>query len=280
MTRSRITAADANREFYEQVAEQYDATEGCVVNARLKQRLVETLQFALSNVGSGTDLQVLDACGGSGNVSLILLEMGIVPLTVDLSPEMLGIYERKARVAGYRPRTEVDEIDCFLQHTKGTWDVVVFSSALHHLEDYIAVMAAAMDRVRPGGVIVTIFDPTRVGRIGLVFRRADYLAYTATRDFTHLCARVRGRLRDAFGRTPDASAYVGALAERYALIGVDEIALGALAAERDWRVLRHVRFYEARFRLSRLMLKGARKPSSFSMVLRAPTSDGHVMRLS
>jgi SAM-dependent methyltransferase len=267
---SRPTTADANREFYAEVAEYYDTSEDCVVDPRLKERLLETLRFALLQFPTGGDLQVLDACGGSGNASLMLLEMGITPLTVDISPQMLVIYETKARAAGHRPQTEVTEIDSFLRHTTRTWDLIVFASALHHLEDYRDVMSTAMDRVRPGGVIVTMFDPTRVGRLGLALRRVDYLVHLATEDFARFVARVLSRLQAVVRPRTDHSENVGALAERYALAGVDDRGLAGLAVDRNWQILRHARFYEARFRLSRLIFRAARQASSFSLVLRAP----------
>ena len=142
-------AADANRAFYAAIAEQYDASEDCVVDPRLKGRLLETLRFALGHLPHGSVPRALDACGGSGNASLMLLELGITPLTVDISPEMLAIYETKARALGFEPQTEIDEIDSFLRRTAHVWDLIVFSSALHHLEDYRDVLSTAMARVRP-----------------------------------------------------------------------------------------------------------------------------------
>ena len=96
-------AAEANREFYASAAQTYDISEDCVVDPRLTDRLRETLGFAVSRLKVAGAPRVLDACGGSGNVSLMLLQMGMRPITADISPHMLAIYERKARAAGYVP---------------------------------------------------------------------------------------------------------------------------------------------------------------------------------
>ena len=144
-------AAEANREFYASAAQTYDISEDCVVDPRLTDRLRETLGFAASRLKVAGAPRVLDACGGSGNASLMLLQMGMRPITADISPHMLAIYERKARAAGYVPDTIVEEIVEFLGTGRRTWDLIVFSSALHHLDDYCDVMRLAMDHVAPKG---------------------------------------------------------------------------------------------------------------------------------
>jgi len=57
---------------------------------------------------------------------------------------------------GTRRRQRVAEIQGFLQDDDRRWNLVVFSSALHHLEDYRAVLALAVRRLAPGGVLATI----------------------------------------------------------------------------------------------------------------------------
>lgn len=190
---SRITSVpNANRHYYAQVADRYDMTEGCVVDPRLRERLRETLSFALNRLPAGTDLRVLDACGGSGIASLMLLQMGLTPLSVDLSPDMLAISDRNARAAGHRPSIEVDE----------------------------------------------------------------------THDLTMFLGRLKHRISGVFHGPPHPIENLGALAERHALTGVDDVGLVHLAGQRGWRVLRHARFFGARFFLT------TRLP--FSLVLRAP----------
>lgn len=75
---------------------------------------------------------VLDACGGSGNVSLVLLERGIEPVLVDVSPHLLAIYERKAVERGHRPAFHESTIESFLETDSRTWDIIFFVAALHH----------------------------------------------------------------------------------------------------------------------------------------------------
>ena len=166
-------------------------SEDCVVDRRLTDRLRETLGFAVSRLKVRWRASRARRLRRAGNVSLMLLQMGMRPITADISPHMLAICERKARAAGYVPDTIVEEIAEFLGTGRRTWDLIVFSSALHHLDDYCDVMRLAIDHVAPGGVIVTIFDPTQVGRLGLSVRAADYVVHLATHDFIRFLSRGR-----------------------------------------------------------------------------------------
>ena len=114
---------------------------------------------------------------------------------------------------------------------------------------------------------MTIFDPTQVGRLGLSVRAADYVVHLATHDFIRFLSRVRHRLAGP-GRSTSEMDNVGSLAERHALTGVDDAKLARLASDRGWDVLRHVRFYEARFDLSRRVFRILRQPI---LILNDPT---------
>src|SRR5215208_909316 len=68
--REEMTAAEANRRFYAVAAPTYNATEECVVHRHLTQRLRAALEDAVARLPPSP--RALDACGGSGNASLIL----------------------------------------------------------------------------------------------------------------------------------------------------------------------------------------------------------------
>ncbi len=121
-------APEANRLFYAERAETYDATEACVVDPRQQARLQHILERAVALVPEHP--RALDACGGSGNASLALAALGARPVTVDVSPEMLALYERKARAAGFEPDARLDIVERFLERDPSTWELIVFSSAL------------------------------------------------------------------------------------------------------------------------------------------------------
>lgn len=262
---ARDLTVEANRRFYAEVAETYDRTEECVTDARLRARLRKALERALREVGPGA--RILDACGGSGNASLMLFELGAAPVTVDVSPEMLAIFERVARRRGYEPRVHIAEIGTFLAEDERAWDLIVFSSALHHLEDYAGALELAARRLAPGGVIVTMFDPVQTGRVGRKVRRLDYVAHVFMKTPRRVPELVRRRLGRRLSAAPAEMA--GERAERHALGGIDDVALGETLRRSGLAVLVHERWYEGRFALTRFVYRLLREPSSFHFLAKA-----------
>lgn len=265
MSQPTLSAAEANRDFYAEHALTYDATEECVVDQRLRRRARATLEHVVA--GLRPNPSVLDACGGSGNVSLMLLELGVAPVTADISSEMLAIYERKARALGWEPDTRLSEIDDFLERGDRSWDLIVFSSALHHLEHYHETLKLAARRLSPGGLILTMFDPTVTGALGRALRRFDYLLHVLARTPGLLPRMIAHKLGVGGGGAPP---QVGMCAERHALHGVDDLALRRTFEATGLRVLSHQRRCEGRFRLTRLAFKLLRQPSAFDFIVQAP----------
>jgi SAM-dependent methyltransferase len=256
-----LTAVEANRRFYERIAPIYDASERCVVDERLRGYLRRELERALSEFPAAP--RVLDACGGSGNASLMLHSMGIAPTTVDVSPEMLALYERTARARGFEPVTRVAAIEAFLADEDAAWDLIVFSSALHHLDDYERTLRLASERLAPGGTLLTIFDPTPADALQRRLRRLDYVL--------HVLLRTPGRVVRGAAGGEDAA--LGNAAERHALGGIDDDALRALFERLGLEVVVHDRTYDARFGLTRALYRALRRPSSFHFLVRRPAAD-------
>jgi ubiquinone/menaquinone biosynthesis C-methylase UbiE len=260
----KLSTAEANRRFYAEIAETYHRIEDCVASPRHRRRLRETLEGVVAQLPAAP--RALDACGGSGNVSLLLLEMGVRPTTVDVSPEMLTIYKREARTHGFETDTCIAEIVSFLREDERIWDLIVFSSALHHLEDYETAIDLAVNRLAPGGFVVTIFDPTQAGRLGRIIRWFDYVLHVMVktpRRIPGLVARVlTGR------RFRDRGGGIGAQAERYAVCGIDDQSLANRLRRNGLDVVAHKRLYEGRFAVTRILVRLIGSPSSFSLVAR------------
>jgi 2-polyprenyl-3-methyl-5-hydroxy-6-metoxy-1,4-benzoquinol methylase len=136
----RLNAAEANRLLYAELAEQYE----CELEPP---ELVEPKVRQVLARAAGREA-ILDACGGSGNIARVLVELGLRPALVDVSPDLLAIYRAKVG-----PGIEVHEraIEDFLREDTRRWDVIFFSAALHHLDDYVAVVGMAAERLAEGG---------------------------------------------------------------------------------------------------------------------------------
>lgn len=267
-----VTAAEANRLLYSTLAESYDRTETCFVDPRQRRRLLEALDEVLSLVPDAR--RALDACGGSGNVSAILASRGVVPTLVDVSSEMLACWQDRALSMGLAPETHVGSIEEFLRADARRWDLIVFSSALHHLEEPDAVLAAAAARLDAGGAILTIYDPALATRTLRFLRMVDWLGHLLLHRPAELVAVGRRWVRRRrVGTAASAPPHIGRLAERHALGGIDDAKLRSTLQEHGLEIVVHERSYEARLLIVRIALRLVRCPSSFRFLAQRPASE-------
>jgi hypothetical protein len=113
--------------------------------------------------------------------------------------------------------------------------------------------------------VITVFDPLRLDRGGMLLRRADYALWL----LFHSPGRIVEIARRRLGRGDDTAEdnTVGAIAEYHALSGLDDGALVARAG--DVEIVAHERYFDARYRLVRLGARALGAPTSLSLVLRA-----------
>ena len=275
--------AEANREFYSQTADLYESTESCVTDSRLQRMLEIDLDRVLSVLALPVArIAALDACGGSGNISLKLLKRGVNVTLADISPELLGIFKRKAAELGYTPRTVCSEIASYFDQTDRTFDLIIFSSALHHLENIEGVLALAFKRLSPGGVLFSVFDPTARDQqraLTRILLRLDYYGFKVFCQTSDLLPAVRRRLRrilsgsDPMNKTQVGlnNTTAGMLAEYHVDRGIDDMALVACLRQTGYEVVWHERHASCRSKwLSRLVARLGDK-TSFKLLLRKPT---------
>ena len=263
----KLSASEANRLFYAEQAATYEATEDCLRSRRQQDRLLLSIGEAMAQLPENP--RVLDACGGTGNVGVALHRYGITPVVVDVSPEMLAIWREKAAAIGVSPEIHLAPIDEFLHDDQRRWHLITFSSALHHLEDYTSVVQAAAERLEPGGLILTIFDPVRAAAASQRMVRIDFVAWlimTNPRQFARLVASALGRIV----RPGEAGAHIGRMAERYAYEGIDDDALVHAARELGLEVVVHQRYCDARLAAFRFARERLDWPSNFRLLLRRP----------
>jgi SAM-dependent methyltransferase len=265
----QLTAPEANRLFYADFAAEYDRTECCALMPAEREKLRRALEFALEVVGP--DPQVVDAGGGTGFAASILAELGVEALVLDLSPAMLEKWRAKAEALGLEPKTEIGELEGYFRNTDHEWDLIVFSSVLHHLEDPESVLMLAGRRLAPGGVILTMFDPTPETRSLRLLRKVDWAVWALFHYPIRFGSILYRRLRRATG-DDDPELQIGQRAERHAYDGVQDVALMKAMADEGLEILNHSCTYDARYRVVRLILRGLREPSTFSLMLRRPSN--------
>lgn len=267
----RMGSAEANRRFYENQASIYDETEFCASDDAPRKKLRAMLNRALAMVGDSP--RILDAGAGTGNVSLMLRDMGLETTLVDASPEMLARWELKAHDRGEDPSAELADLETFFESDNREWSLIVFSSVLHHLDDPASVLLSASRRLAPGGVIVTIFDPLAVDRVGQFLRRLDYGCWIAIHSPATLARaiarRVRGRIRRRLPNEPN----IGELAERHAMSGLDDEAIKLRMEQVGNTVAIHDRFADARYAWIVSLTERFDQVTHFSFAFQRPASD-------
>jgi SAM-dependent methyltransferase len=274
---------EANRRFYERFAGLYESTETHLNDPRAQRMLESDLDAILQAIGRPPDkVRALDACGGSGTVAVKLLDRGVDVTVCDVSEELLAYCKATCADHGLEPTIVCGDVGEFLATTTDTWDLIVFSSALHHLENIRLVLRLSLDRLAPGGLLFTVFDPTsrRGGLAGaLIF--LDYLIFRLHRRRGELPASVARRLRrtvDRLGRQSPAESTVpelteanlGILTEYHVERGIDDIGLANDLADIGFEVVGHERYVSARFALTRRLLSLLHEVTAFKLLLRRP----------
>jgi len=273
--------AEANRQFYAKNARFYEQTETCVNDPLAQQHLDRTLDEVLGHLNRpAEELRVLDACGGTGNVALKLLRRGANVTLTDISQEQLKIFEQKAAANGSSARIVCGEIASFLTAHSREFDLIVFSSALHHLENYTSVLKLCLHALRPGGLIFTIHDPTSADHRTFVARlvlRLDYFAFKCLDNAADLPAALRRRVKRAISgqqRRCDEmqinDSTMGVLAEYYAGRGIDDLKLVEELRDAGFEIIWHKRRAGGRYALTRKLVERTGEKTEFELLLRSP----------
>jgi demethylmenaquinone methyltransferase / 2-methoxy-6-polyprenyl-1,4-benzoquinol methylase len=144
---------DYNRQFFDGLAEKYDATNDLHsfgTKRRFDRIAVERLPVRPAS-------RILDLCTGTGDIAILLAERhpDLSVTAVDASPRMLEVARRKA--ARLLDRIEFREGDALaLDFPDGHFDGAVISFGLRNLESLEGGLRELRRVVRPGGFVSNI----------------------------------------------------------------------------------------------------------------------------
>jgi 2-polyprenyl-3-methyl-5-hydroxy-6-metoxy-1,4-benzoquinol methylase len=273
--------AEANRLFYRETAHSYVQTETCVTRQRYQESLGAILKTGVDLLDRPPgSIHALDACGGAGNAALKLQALGVGVTICDISLELLQMYRQQAHLVGYPVRAVCSEIGTFLSANPECFDLIVFSSALHHLADIDGILSLAVQALKPGGLLLTMFDPTlRSHRLTRAVLGFDYLIFKLWCHPGDVVSGIGRRLRRSFASRSTASGKqglalgsdsLGVLAEYHVEQGIDDLALADRLRKVGIEVLHHQRSYDVRHSPLQYALKIFGTPTQFSLVVRRP----------
>lgn len=273
VAQARVIAA--NRAFYSQIAKKYEQYESCTFEPYLQRILENDLNTIHSfSTSLGRTPHCLDCGGGTGNLALKMLARGWNVTVVDLSDEMLELLKKKAQAAGHAPRLVHSSIEQFLKKTPDIYDLVAFSSVLHHLHSYTAIVQQVASIVRPRGFFYSNFDPVPpksrfwtpaldsldIAIAKMMFDPADVLPGIGRR-----LAKSCRRIDPMFHR---ALVSAGDLAEYHAHTGVDDAEIIRLLRRNGFRIVEHLRYPAGRTRAVRFLNRRFRLLDNFRVIAR------------
>jgi ubiquinone/menaquinone biosynthesis C-methylase UbiE len=270
---ARVIAA--NEAFYGKINDKYELYESCTFDVYLQDILERDLDRIHSSFPSlGRTPHCLDCGGGTGNLALKVLARGWNVTVVDVSAEMLAILKEKARVRGHSPRLVHSSIERFLQETRDTYDLVAFSSVLHHLYSYTSIVQLAAAVVRREGIFYSNYDPvvpqspfwTRafdtldIAVAKAIFDPSDVLPGIARR-----CLKALTRKDPLFRRKLITEAD---LAEYRAHTGVDDEKVKQLLRINGFAIVEHLRYLAGRTKAVRFLNERFRFLENFKIIAR------------
>jgi hypothetical protein len=187
---------------------------------------------------------------------------------------MLNLLKEKTRMKGFSPMLLRGSIEQFLDATHETFDLVAFSSVLHHLHSYLSVVDRATSCVRSGGLFYSNYDPV-VPKYSSWTRAFDSLDIALAKfmfDPADVLPGMRRRVRKLFSpRDPSLGRAVvsaGDIAEFHVRTGTDDEQILRLLQERGFAIVEHSRYATGRTTALRFLNEHLRLQESFKIIAR------------
>lgn len=196
------------------------------------------LEFLRSRINR--PLRAVDMCGGAGKAAFTLksCDPGCEVTLVDLADKMLDIARRRSEKENVSCRIVLKDAFTFLGDEAEEFDLIVFSSALHHFKDPIALLEAAAQRLSPQGMIISIADPNTI----IKSARFRFLQFMAAGS-QHQKAAVKKSFNSFLGRGGQTTAAADFdLAEYQTYTGIDDIKLKHDLKRAGLAALLHMRY--------------------------------------
>jgi len=266
---------NANREFHRQIAHKYDRYESCAADSRIQDSLerdLDKISVCLNQLDRVP--RCLDCGGGTGNLTLKMCARGWSVTVVDISDEMLDLLRKKARAMGHSPVLVSSSIEEFLEAARDKYDLVSFSSVLHHLFSYASVVERAASRVRSGGFFYSNYDPVVPlrPRLTRAFDSLDIAFAKLVLDSRDVLPGIGRRIRKLF--TP-ADPFLhrtvvtaGDIAEYHAKTGLDDRELLRILQRNRFTVIEHMRYAAGRTPAIRFFNRRLRLLENFKIIAR------------
>lgn len=142
-----------NKIVNDRLSRRYERLHGDIFNEVEQERLRKALKTAVEAVRTGAEpIRALDYGCGSGNLTRHLIELGIHTVSADISEGFLQLIRQNFSQTGLSDTLAINGRD--LSGVKdGSFDMAATYSVLHHVPDYLGIVAEMCRVVKPGGVV-------------------------------------------------------------------------------------------------------------------------------
>ncbi len=144
---------ERNVRAYRKAHRRYERAHGEIFNEVEQERLHACMRRAVDAAGAsqGGALRALDLGCGTGNLTVHMLDLRAAVVAADVSPEFLRRVEYRFRG---RPVEAVRVNGTNLDGMRdGEFDLVAAYSVLHHIPNYLSMVAELHRVLRPGGIL-------------------------------------------------------------------------------------------------------------------------------
>lgn len=176
--------------------------------------------------------RVLDLGAGEGTTTLRFLELGARVTAVDISENQLEILKNRCSFFNKRLNIYCQDAEEFLSSNDGKcYDIIVVSSFLHHIPDYLGLVRKIIALLPSQGQFFSFQDPLRYDSVSRFTRAFSDTAYFFWRIFQgDIVNGIKRRVRRACGIYLD---YCESDNAEYHVVrnGVDQNAISVLLDE-------------------------------------------------
>ncbi len=203
-----------------------------LAHPQLRNRVIASIrEVVLERMRALGRCRVLEVGAGHGAFTDHVLALGAEVTITEMSRPMCSVLRRRLEHnALVSVHHDPDGEELFRQRDR--FDVVLFISVLHHIPDYLEFLSRIVDRVTPGGSLLSYQDPLFYPRRSWLSLKVDRTAFLMWRVFQGELRRGLATQMRRWRGTYDETA-LGDMVEYHVVRqGVDEEAIVALLGPR------------------------------------------------
>ena len=172
-----------------------------IYNFYEQQRITKDIDLIIDTIQKESP-SVLDVGCGTGNILLKFLKRNAVVTGVDISNEMLDELKKYVGSSASLITADADDFIKIQLKNNKKYDIISFSSILHHLPDYFDTVTNACNLVRGGGCLYIVHEPP------LVWKEKQTTCMYVYRIWSFADEKIyRWRLKMKGVKHPDISCY-------------------------------------------------------------------------